>query len=537
LRFNAGTGNYFNAQNIITAGTPLYENDKSYIYAAVVNVTGSNTIQLSQNLPSGAVLDTIIPVFKNDFTNSAFVSTMINLIQSYKNFGIRYDVPSQQWVIIAPGDLNLGVFSLAHTGDTTSMNLDSSWIVAFTYNGVMYNLVNRSLTYVFESYAQTRFYFDPDVKVFDSKTGLTVIDQINILKTNTQADSLTPLGQNQTWYIYDNVVSPDGYIDNTQVLITFPDTNNDGIPDDPDLFTKLVAPSVNPTQKYVYFKQDTTNTSNFISLIPVTDGSIISTYATYADIISVLGLYPQNQIFYAYAENNFYQFVDPNLTLLTNYQVQTGRSNLYFQYTHASPNNRRIDPSPTNIMDLYVLTQDYSNSYFNWLADTTGKISKPSAPTSEELSTNYGALSNYKALSDTIIYNTVSFKPLFGAKADTALQATFKVVKNPNIVVSDNDVKSSVINAINTYFNISNWDFGETFYFSELAAYLHQVLVPNIASIIIVPNAGAASFGGLYQVNAEPNEIIVSAATVDNVEIISAITAAQINLSVAGLNT
>jgi hypothetical protein len=35
-------------------------------------------------------------------------------------------------------------------------------------------------------------------------------------------------------------------------------------------------------------------------------------------------------------------------------------------------------------------------------------------------------------------------------------------------------------------------------------------------------------FGNLYQINAEPDEIMVSAATVDNVEIISAITAAQL---------
>ena len=81
----------------------------------------------------------------------------------------------------------------------------------------------------------------------------------------------------------------------------------------------------------------------------------------------------------------------------------------------------------------------------------------------------------------------------------------------------------------NTYFDISNWDFGETFYFSELAAYLHTTLAPNISSILIVPSSQSSVFGSLLQINAEFNEIIQSAATVDNVEIISAITAAQIN--------
>jgi hypothetical protein len=99
-------------------------------------------------------------------------------------------------------------------------------------------------------------------------------------------------------------------------------------------------------------------------------------------------------------------------------------------------------------------------------------------------------------------------------------------------VVSDNDVKTSVIAAINTYFDIANWDFGETFYFSELSAYLHSVLAPNIASVTIVPTSTSETFGSLLQINAEYNEIIVSAATVDNVQIITAITAAQINQAV-----
>ena len=94
-----------------------------------------------------------------------------------------------------------------------------------------------------------------------------------------------------------------------------------------------------------------------------------------------------------------------------------------------------------------------------------------------------------------------------------------------------------MISSINAYFDINNWDFGETFYFSELSAYLHSKMVPNVSSIIIVPSASGSSFGKLYQINAEVNEIIVSCATVDNVQIISAITASQINQTLAGLNT
>jgi hypothetical protein len=226
-------------------------------------------------------------------------------------------------------------------------------------------------------------------------------------------------------------------------------------------------------------------------------------------------------------------FPTANLSVVSGYAARVGRQDIYFQHRHNSPNDRRIDPSPNNIMDLYILTKQYSNDYIAWIQDTTGAVSEPPLPTNEELKMAYGSgptsLENYKALSDTIIYNAGRYKPLFGAKAPTQLQATFKVVKNSNVIISDNDVKTSVIDAINIYFDTSNWDFGETFYFSELSTYLHNALAPNIASIIIVPSNASLAFGNLMQINANPDEILISAATVDNVEIISSITAAQLN--------
>ena len=182
-----------------------------------------------------------------------------------------------------------------------------------------------------------------------------------------------------------------------------------------------------------------------------------------------------------------------------------------------------------NNIDLYILTQQYSIDYQSWAQDITGTITQPSLPTSDQLEISYSSLDDYKAVSDTIIYNPAQFKPLFGAKADPKLQAQFKVVKNSNVVISDNEIQTSVIATINSYFDVANWDFGETFYFSELAAYLHMQLVPNISSIVIVPANESSVFGSLMQVNANINEIITSCATVNDVKIITAITAAQLN--------
>lgn len=210
--------------------------------------------------------------------------------------------------------------------------------------------------------------------------------------------------------------------------------------------------------------------------------------------------------------------------------TSASRDQLYFQYTHNVPSRSRIDPTPINIIDLYVLNADYSKNYINWLRDLTGMVTEPTIPTSTSLESAYRGLDGYKAVSDTLIFNPAKFKPLFGAKADPSLQARFQVVKNPAVGITDNEIKSQVINAINIYFDVANWDFGDTFYFSELAAYLHSTLAPNISSILIVPKDTNLVFGNFFQINAEPWEIITSAATVNDVEIISAVTAASLNL-------
>ena len=186
---------------------------------------------------------------------------------------------------------------------------------------------------------------------------------------------------------------------------------------------------------------------------------------------------------------------------------------------------------------MYILTKEYEDSYRAWIVDTSNKVSEPTRPDSEALKILFSDLENYKSVSDAIIYNSARFKPLFGNKARPELQATFKVVKNPNINLSDSEIRSQVLAFINNFFAVGNWDFGETFYFTELATYIQQALAPNISSIIIVPNSTTQTYGSLQQISSAPNEILISAATVENIEVITAITAAQLNLQNSSVNT
>jgi len=181
------------------------------------------------------------------------------------------------------------------------------------------------------------------------------------------------------------------------------------------------------------------------------------------------------------------------------------------------------------LIDLYILTEAYDTEYRNYLANGG---TEPTAPTSEQLRSQFEPqLEKVKSISDTLIFHTVKYRTLFGDNAETELQATFKVVKSLGSTASDNEIKSRIISAINDFFDIDNWDFGDSFYFTELATYVHNQLVPDVANFVIVPRSNTQSFGSLFQVVSRSDEILVSSATVDNVQIIDSITAANLQAS------
>jgi hypothetical protein len=126
----------------------------------------------------------------------------------------------------------------------------------------------------------------------------------------------------------------------------------------------------------------------------------------------------------------------------------------------------------------------------------------------------------------------VKYKILFGAKAEPQLQAVFKVVKNQSRSINDNDLKVRVITAINNFFDINNWDFGDRFYMGELTTYILNTVAPDLANIVIVPRQPAQSFGSLFEIQSRSDEILISAATVDDIEIVTAITASEVGASI-----
>ena len=545
VKFTPPVGQYFTATNRLAVGSPTLPGDKTVLWATVTaleldgtnfgtgnNADGTGPVTLNNFIPTNAVPTEVIPNFITDLPTT-IETTMRENIELYRNFGLGYDNLTGTWYVITSTNINNAItFSLVNAQNTSGTGLDNSWLVDFTTDGVTYTVSSRSLQRFWASVLETRFFYDGTQKVYDPKTGTVINDFINVLKTNNKPDSSATLNSDEVLDIIDQPVETDGFVDDFRVRISYKDSDNDGIPDNPDYFTDLVAPTVNPNNKRIYLQQ-TVDFDNLERYLPLAAGVVIGSIATKDAIELVKSEYADKQVFYAYTDKKFYQLtVDyegvRTIAVVTGYETYVGRQGLYFQYRHNAPLSRRIDPGTTNIIDLYLITQSYYIAYQNYIRDSTGTITEPAKPTIDELTTSYSTLDQYKMISDNIILNSVSFKPLFGTKAPIELQATIKCVKNTASTASVSEIKSQVVSAMNQYFTIDNWDFGDTFFFTELSAYLHDRLGSIVNSVVLVPTDPLKSFGDLYEIRSQANEIFVNAATVNDVQIIDALTGSQL---------
>ena len=492
---------------------------------------GTGPVTLNNLIPNGSVLNAIIPPFTTSFS-TALEADMIDRIEAYEEFGLRYDQDAGEWKIITSTNLSAStVFGTAGAGSVAGTNLDASWWFKFTNDGNTYTVNYRKLDYIFESESQNKFHYDAEEKIFDYKTGKSVKDSVKILKTNSIVSTGNSIGYPISWQVVDTVNESDGFQDNRKVKVGFFDDDDDGVVDNPEIFDIVVEPDTSVATKFVFFEKYISY-DNIERFRPYAATNFVVS-ENEADITLSSTTYSDKQLFYFYAEDEnvvkIYSSTTNTLTTTTDYQARRGRSSLNFQYKHHAGQETRIDPSVSNIVDVYLLERSYDNLFRIWLQDGG---TKPSTSTSDQLRINYsGTLDPLKSLSDQIIYHPVKYKILFGSNADEELQATFKVVKNTKTNVTDAVIKTRVISAINEFFALDNWDFGDSFYYTELAAYVHNQLAPDLLTAVIVPNQTGQTFGSLFQINSAADEIFISGATVDDVSIITALGANQLAAS------
>ena len=543
IKFTAPPGKYFDksSNNELKTGSATGQNSTTIIWTKVVGVTGDGTanntgvlttgfgpVILNENIPNGALISIIIPKFKSSLESSV-ITTMLDLIFDNKPFGLRYDILTRTWAIVFESNLNLvETFNLGKAGDKSNQQLDASWLILFTPDESFYTVKSRLLRYIFESDMQVRFYYDTSDKIYDTRTNSVIKDTIKILNINTQPGITSPFTFDRDWEVLKEFQGLDGYIDTKKIEITFSDTDEDGVVDNPDFFDDIVDTDILNQSKFIVLEKynigERQEDYRYVSNI---DQKVI--ILSSENLLGNLNSYVDGQYFY-FQDIDVVKKLDAiasELIVSLDYKVFVGRDNLKFQYIHNADNETRIDPGITNIVDLYVLTRLYDTQFRQYVNGVIEDFPLP--PSSNDLFNDMNpALSKIKTISDEIVYHPVKYKILFGSSATIDLQATFKVVKNPEQVISDNDIKTRILLAVNQFFSIDNWDFGNTFYFSELSTYVIAQLTPYVVSFVIVPKADNLYFGSLFEITCEKDEIFISSATVDDIEIVTGITASKI---------
>lgn len=442
------------------------------------------------------------------------------------------------WELISHSELQQsGISAATETNTVQQMNFDpndlvNSWLFlvtanvnSVTGNTDSWSIYNRNIKIFAESKA-TKFWFNQDVQIIDSSTKKPLYDKIRILRSNIDPSTGMPLLKADIYDTVGFVYDTEGVVNNNRIEILPTDTITFAQAGDstPDNVLQFSAFSSNQFQFYIVDLSITNNP---------TIGSALTTGFTYTPEFDIT----------AYANNYLYDVGTITVTSLGNtnftftagatlsskssdglYQILRVRyvAGLDFMWQHFSPVTHLVDPSVTNIHDAFLMTRGYYSNVMDYVNGLSSIAPQP--PTPLDLRTSYGYLLTNKMLSDTVVLHSGKIKLLFGALADQTLRAKFKVVKSTAATFSDERIKSEIIAVINTLFDIQNWDFGDSFYATELISLIHQKLSTQISSVVLVPLYSVNSFGSLFTIDSGFDEILQSAATVNDVEIVSALT-------------
>lgn len=447
---------------------------------------GKGALVLSKVIPNSARIINIFPAYNTKFT-TAEKTAIVAQLRLKNSFGLRFDSVDSKWKIVLGNDLAPASqndptnFSFSFAGNSTNQNLDNSWIIRVNYTADKWEFITRRFRIIFGSDKAVRFYNQNNKIKFNKDTNKPERDTVKIFKTNPRPGSSPySLGRDINFYAFKYYAEEDGYSDDHKIIVTVSDLNNDLYPDNPLAYQDLIG-------------DDT------VSLTTIT-------------------------------EDGFeYTVVDPT----ENSGNVEGRRELTFQWRRIADNNQRIDPAISNIIDTFVLTDAYDLKYRNWLTRDRKEDTEPKTPTSDELKEQFASLDSKRSISDSIIYRSARYKVLFGNAADDGLQAKFRVVKVKGTTLTDTEIKNRIINSIDEFFNVDNWDFGETFFFTELAAYVHNENLGIISSIVIVPTQENSAFGTLFQVTPNSDELFIPDLDLNLIDIVTNFTGVNLRTSIS----
>lgn len=468
---------YKNFDSLTTIPSSVLPPDDGGANVALTNALIQNWIQPILQTEEYFIKSIIAGMPPKDI-RTEFTQSEINLIRS----GLLSIINN------APGSLYF-TFTVDTNSWTTSIvpPADEFWFYIQSNADGSFEILFKAVKMVMHSDTTKFWITNENNKVTTYDTFANRYDTITILKANIGSDGRA-LDSNQDFRILRQDIIDVGTDIGTESihdLVVLPnDTDMDGIPD--DIAMSYLISMTHPT--YVYFHRDTT--SDEWKYVPYT-----------------------MDVFVLWQED-----VDNGTGL---WKREIGREGLNFLWMHRTPRYHLIDPAASNIIDWFIIPRSYYFSTRLWLNGILE--SPPVAPTPFQLKSDYRHLLENKMISDTVILHPGKFKFIFGKHADDELQASIKVIRNQNRTLTNNQIKTIIVDAVNAFFDIERWEFGETFYFSELSAYIHTRLPVDIDSVVLVPKFVTQIYGDLQQIHAKEDEIIQPSISVDDVVIIESL--------------
>jgi len=373
-----------------------------------------------------------------------------------------------------------------------------SWIIAvervedadgtFLY----WNVMSRNFSLVAES-TTTKFWYNSNSTLIDGDTKKKIRDVVTVLKSNLNRYKTFAIGTNKVYDVISDHKNSDGSPNINALSVSPTDSgetyfSGDGYPDDPMQFMSFIA-----ADDYVFFTSDPA-TGN---LTPIPTTPYLLEISAEED---------------NWTDNKFAGGV---------YVRKPGRSELDFLWQHFTPHDNLIDPSVSNIIDIYVLTRGYYTNMLNYIRGVVDIAPYP--PSSLDLRNSYRDLLTSKMISDSVVMHSGKLKLVFGNMAEPELRASFKIVKRKESKLTNDQIKIKAIDIIDEYFRIENWDFGQTFYATELISVIHKTLPLDIDSVVIVPTFPVNYFGSLFVIEAGEDEILHAAVTVSDIQIVESL--------------
>lgn len=394
-------------------------------------------------------------------------------------------------------------------------------------NPLSFTVWYRDMRLVVESPA-TKFWFNQSSQIIDSETLKPVYDKIRILRSNLDGSD-RPLLKNDIYDVVGFVYDNDGNVVTSKLEVLPSDSINftksgDGLPDNILQFDNFSIDS------YQFGRVDeATNTINWLECgsyryVGNYDIDLYDTigYDTgHLEVLDSSGAVVET----FYFQNGNFMSEENQGKFIFRRRYMPGpckASGLDFMWQHFTPSANLIDPSVTNIHDAFILTRGYYDSMMDYVKGVNSI--QPMPPTPLDLRTSYSSLLKNKMLSDTMVLHSGKIKLLFGSLADPQFRAKFRVVKAPGASFSNERIKAEIVSVVDSYFDIGNWDFGDTFYATELISLIHQRLPTQIASVVLVPSYSVNSFGSLFTIESGFDEVLQSCASVNDVEIVDALT-------------